>query len=146
MIFLDSNVLIAGANEEHENFAASDALIARVQREKSAVTSAHALLETYAVLTGQPKPKRFSPAQAVKYIARIAESVPPRALDGREVLALIDGLAGAGVAGGRVYDALHARTAAKAGAKTIVTWNEKHFVGLERGLEAMSPEKAMARD
>lgn len=146
MIFIDSNVLIAGANEDHDDFAASDALLTEVRNNKRALTAAHALVETYAVLTGQPKPKRFSPAQAVKYVARLAEFIPPYALETGDVLAFIDGLAGSGVAGGRVYDALHARTAAKAGARTIVTWNEKHFIGLDPSIEAMSPDKALARD
>ncbi len=146
MKFVDSSVLVAAAHENHPHFAASHAFLAGLPPGGAGV-AAHGAVETYSVLTRLPRSVGYSAAEAAAYIARLTDGkLRVFSLPESEVMALIAETPQRGVAGGRVYDALHARTAAKVGAKTIVTWNEKHFLGLEPGIEAMSPEKAMARD
>jgi len=110
MIAVDSSVAIAAFGEWHElNDAA-----ARVV-EEGAVIPAHALLETYSVLTGFPPPYR-APAETVdtwlddRFPHVLA---PPSADDQRK---LVRQLARSGRIGGAVYDALVALTARNAGA------------------------------
>jgi len=71
----------------------------------------HAELETYSVLTRLPSPFRVQPAAAAEYLRRRHPGrrlVLPRS--GRT--AFVTNLAGKGLAGGAVYDALIAATAA----------------------------------
>lgn len=144
MRFVDSSVLIAAAHENHAFFAASHAFLAGL-RKGGAGIAAHGAVETFSALTRPPL--RFSPVEAAAYLARLTEKkLRVFSLPEAEVLAVIAEAPDRGVAGGRVFDALLARIAAKAGAKTIVAWNEKRFLGLEPGVDAITPEKAMARD
>ena len=48
-------------------------------------------------------------------------------LDGDEYLAAINRIAGMGIVGGAVYDALIAACARKAKADVVYTWNTAHF-------------------
>ncbi len=139
MWFLDSNVLIAGAYEDHDRFAVASDVLDAARGGEPAITSAHALAETFAILTSLPKPHRFSPDEASRYVGDLAEFLKIEGLAPNDMIALLKDLGGSGVAGGRVYDAVHARTAVKAGASVIVTWNEKHFIGLESGIEIRTP-------
>lgn len=139
MWFLDSNVLIAGAYEDHDRFEIASDILDAAKAGQLAMTSAHALAETYAILTSLPRPSRFSPDEASRYIGDVVVYLKISALGAKDMAQLLTGLAGSGVAGGRVYDAVHARTAVKAGADTIVTWNEKHFIGLEPDIKVKTP-------
>lgn len=73
----------------------------------------HAAFETYSVLTRLPPPSRRPPA----IVARIIKTnfPHPRFLSPRAALELLETLAGSGVAGGAVYDALVGATAAELG-------------------------------
>jgi predicted nucleic acid-binding protein len=139
MRFVDSSVFIAGANEGHERFADASAFLAGVRNKGDAMTSGHALAETYAVLTGMPRPYRFSPDDAGAYVAYLASYLEVRTLTARDMARLIADLRTSTVSGGRTYDAVHARTAALAGAKAIITLNHKDFAGLEDGLAVDAP-------
>lgn len=142
MIFVDSSVLIAAAHENHPFFEASHTFLAGLQPDKAGV-SAHGLVETYSVLTRMPKFVGYSAKEAALYLARLTEKrLSVFGLSESETMTLIAGAPDRGVAGGRVYDAIHARAAVKAGAKTIVTWNEKHFIGLEDSLRIETPGTA----
>ena len=71
---------------------------------------AHAELETYSTLTRLPAPFRVGPTLAAEYLRR-RHSGERLVLPARERSAFADRLAHAGLAGGRVYDALIAATA-----------------------------------
>jgi predicted nucleic acid-binding protein len=144
MNFFDSNVLIAGAYEDHDRFKEARAVLDAVRERGGGLTSAHALAETFAILTTLPKPNRFSPDEASRYVCDAALFLKVVALEARSMLRLLAELARSSVAGGRVYDAVHARTAARAGATTIITWNERHFRGLEPRLKVAAPAAALA--
>lgn len=139
MWFLDSNVLIAGAYEDHDRFDIASDILDEAKAGQPAMTSAHALAETYAILTSLPKPSRFSPDEASRYIGDVVAYLKITALGSKDMVALLTGLAGSGVAGGRVYDAVHACTAVKAGVDVIVTWNKKLFIGLEPDIKVTTP-------
>lgn len=114
MIAVDSSVAIAAFGEWHElNEEATKVL------DDGAAIPAHALLETYSVLTGFPPPHR-APAEVVaSWIEdRFSAVLPPPSAE--EQRNLVRTLAEAGRTGGAVYDALVALTAARAGT-TLVT-------------------------
>ena len=45
-----------------------------------------------------------------------------------EYFGMIDDYAAAGIVGGSIYDALHARCAVKAGTDVLLTWNQRDFI------------------
>lgn len=114
MIAVDSSVAIAAFGEWHELNSESRSVL-----DEGAAIPAHALLETYSVLTRFPPPYRAAPGLVDEWLkdrfSKILE--PPSAAAHR---ALISALAGAERAGGAVYDALVAITA-KRGDATLVT-------------------------
>ena len=114
MIAIDSSVAIAAFGEWHElNDAAAKVV------DEGAAIPAHALLETYSVLTGFPPPHRASAEIVDAWIEdRFPNVLPPPSVD--EQRGLVRTLARAGRIGGAVYDALVALTARVAGA-TLVT-------------------------
>ena len=126
MIFLDTSVLIAVAQVGHERHAASLEVWNCCSRGKSAV-SVHTLAELYNVLTGMPPALRISPHDAVLAIETFLRRLTPIALTADEYVATMRRMAGFGLPGGIVLDALHLECARKAGARTIYTWNARHF-------------------
>ena len=90
-----------------------------------------------------PRPERLSPPVALEAIATVFLSrgeVVALSADGQ--LALLGTLAGRGLAGGRTYDALIAATAREAGADELLTFNVRHFTGLEDSLRVVLPVDA----
>lgn len=125
---LDTSVLVAALQSWHEDHERSLTAVAEALEEPPVVVPYHALLETYSVLTRLPKPLRLAPKTAVDLLRRTlegkAEMVQTEATKG---LAFLDDLREREVAGGAVYDALIATSAAEAGATTLLTLNRKHF-------------------
>lgn len=75
--FLDTSVLVAAIVESHPGHARAHAWLKRaLAKEFAWTTSAHALLELYAVLTTLPVKPRISPAAARRLIE---ENVSSRA-------------------------------------------------------------------
>jgi predicted nucleic acid-binding protein len=113
MIAVDSSVAIAGFGDWHElNERACSVL------DEGVAIPAHAMLETYSVLTGFPPPHRAAPALVDSWLDdRFAVILPPPGAD--EQRDLVRRLAGAGRMGGAVYDALVALTARLAGAVLV---------------------------
>jgi predicted nucleic acid-binding protein len=105
LIAVDSSVAIAAFGEWHE----LNALACSVLDEGAAIP-AHALVETYAVLTGFPPPHRAPPALVDEWLDSRFPSVlaPPGPSEHRELVRL---LARGGRGGGAVYDALVGLTA-----------------------------------
>lgn len=119
MIAVDSSVAIAAFGAWHTyNELATELL------DQGAALPAHAMLETYSVLTAFPPPHRAAPGLVDTWLedrfATILPSPPP--LQQRD---LIRKLASSGRAGGAVYDGLIALTAAHAGAETLVTMDAR---------------------
>jgi predicted nucleic acid-binding protein len=129
VIAVDSSIAIAAFGEWHELHDSASRAVA-----EGAAIPAHALLETYSVLTGFPPPHR-APAEIVQAwledrFAHVLE--PPRADEQR---GLVRSLVGAGRIGGAIYDALVALTAKVAGA-TLMTADRRavpvyELVGVE---------------
>lgn len=108
MIAFDSSVVIAsfGAWHEHHDEA-------RAALSDSVRLPAHAGLEAYAILTRLPEPFRAEPPIVADFLARTYPSA--RLILGSGDLSTLPArLADLGIAGGAVYDALIAITAATA--------------------------------
>lgn len=96
------------------------------------VVAAPALVETYAVLTRLPPPRRISPTQCralleANFLNDATETV---ALDADAYHRLVYGAPERGIAGGRMYDAVIVACAQAARVDSLLTFNERQFVPL----------------
>jgi len=113
MTAVDSSVAIAAFGEWHElNEAAITVL------DDGAALPAHALLETYSVLTGFPPPHRAAPDLVLTWLDDRFTTLLPPPPPGKH-RALLGRLAAADRIGGSVYDGLVAMTARLAGAVLV---------------------------
>lgn len=124
--FLDTSVLVATFYGEHEHHEPSFALFLQ-QKKSTACTAAHCMAEVYSVVTGMPGKDRSSPDEALLFLRDVRERLSMVTLDELEYFGVLEDAASIGISGGSAYDALIARCALKAKAKSIYTWNVKHF-------------------
>ena len=101
--------------------------------------SAHSLVEIYSVLTRLPLPKRLSAADALTTIEANWRDTATIHLTGSEMWATIRQAERLGIVGGRMYDALIARAAVKAGASTLLTWNVRDFSAFAQEIRIETP-------
>jgi predicted nucleic acid-binding protein len=120
--FLDSSVLVESCLSASPKYNAADALV----NGGHAMTSAHALAEAYATLSGDAR-LRISPADAAAMVEDLADRLDVQSMSATDYRKMI-GLAPAkGVRGGGIYDALHAQTARLCHCTEIHTLNVGHF-------------------
>lgn len=128
---VDTSVAIAGLTEWHERHEVGhSALAARPS------IPAHALLETYSVLTRLPAPYRLEAALVADLLSR-AFGKDARLAPGKKLeLGAAEIFAGLGVSGGASYDALIGLTAKDHGA-VVLTLDERALATYRRcGAEA----------
>ena len=131
-IYLDTSVLVAALVEDHPHHAPAVAVLLPAKSERGhAFVSAHGLAELYAVLTRTPFTPRIHPAEARQMIER---SVLPRAgviaLTAAKYRQVVNECADGGFTGGVVSDAIHLRSARKAGCERLYTLNVSDFRAL----------------
>ena len=120
---------------------AAFACLAAACGENQAVTSTHALAETYATLTAMPLPRRIQPTEAR---AMVNDGLSAK-LSVLELSALlyrraIDRVAARGLASGAVYDALQLVCAEEASCQRLHTYNLGHFLRLApQGIRVLAP-------
>jgi predicted nucleic acid-binding protein len=118
--------VVCAWHEHHER--AASALNERLDKRQTMVIPAPSLIESYAVLTRLPPPHRLSPSDARDVLdANFARGRSIIALDGSEYADLLRWAPDAPVVGGRAYDAVVARCAAKGRVSALLTFNDKHF-------------------
>jgi predicted nucleic acid-binding protein len=120
--FLDASILVESSLAQSPNFQQADGLVS----DKRAVTSAHALAETYATLSGEPRFK-INPKDAAQIVDDLAKNLTIVGFDVADYRELILSAPSKGIRGGSIYDALHAETARRAGCSVIRTLNVNHF-------------------
>ena len=120
--FLDTSVLIESCLAQSRDFAAADALI----KASGSVTSAHALAEAYATLSGEARLK-MPPAAAARIVAELAQALEVQSLSAKSHLKLIHGAPEKGISGGSFFDAIHAQVARESRCEEIHTLNLRHF-------------------
>lgn len=144
MTAVDSSVAVAAFGDWHR--LNDDA---RAVLDGGAALPAHALVETYAVLTGFPPPHRAPPELVDTWLDDRFEQLlaPPSSAEQRE---LVRELAAAGHTGGAVYDALVALTAKRA--QTALVTADAHaarvytFVGVEFRLLGLPEDRPAHSD
>ena len=138
---VDTSCMVAAVCGWHEHHArAADAIETRLDRGDVLAIAAHALAETYAVLTRFPSPHRLAPSDAWALVeANFVADAKITALSSRDYVRLLAGLARAGGAGGRTYDSIIADCAHRAGADTLLTFNPRHFDPPPNGIAIVVP-------
>ena len=128
MIYFDSSVLVAALRaDEPEHAACLQAVRA------GGVTSTHAMLEAFSVLTGYPGPSRLRAAYAAKCLAESFEKrLKSVSLTWHETHAMLAETQARGIRGGAIYDYQHLACARKAGASALLTLNLRDFVSFIR--------------
>jgi predicted nucleic acid-binding protein len=124
--FLDTSVLIAAFWGDHENHETSLSLLEQARKENWSC-GIHSLAEVYAVMTALPVRPILAPDQVALFVEQIPERLSVVSLDETEYRRAIQDAADRGMVSGRIYDALLLACARKARARTIYTWNLKHF-------------------
>jgi len=120
--FLDASVLVEACLAQSPKFAAADALV----KASSAVTSAHALAEAYATLSGDVRMK-INPQDAAQMVVDLAQAIQVHALAAKPYLELIRDAPGKGIRGGSFFDAIHAQAARETKCVEIHTLDVRHF-------------------
>ena len=128
-LLLDTSVVIASLDGNEPRHAACDRLLAAGGHR----LYAHALAETFSILTGSRQGRRLRPALAVELIeSSVLPFVELVHLTGKETMAAIAETERRGVRGGAVYDGLHLAAARKAGAEALVTLDVRDFQALAK--------------
>lgn len=133
IFFVDTSCIIAavcGWHVHHREAAAE--IERRLERQERLATAAHALAEAYAVLTRMPAPHRLAPVDALAVLeGSFIDDAQVVGLDAEGYCSLLKRAAGKGISGGRTYDAIIAECAVRVQAATLLTFNAKHFQGLD---------------
>jgi predicted nucleic acid-binding protein len=120
--FLDASILVEACLAQSPRFAAADALV----QTSGAVTSAHALAEAYATLSGDAR-LRIDPHDASRMVQDLAQSLKVQALAAEAYVKLIRDAPRNGIRGGSLFDAIHAEAARETKCTEIRTLNVRHF-------------------
>jgi predicted nucleic acid-binding protein len=124
--FFDTSALVPVFYGDHVHHKAS--LDRFIQFDKTTgCCGAHSLAEVYSTLTRMPGKHRISSEQAMLFIGSICERLTIVALTGDEYAHALQASSALGIVGGGIYDAMLAHCALKARAKTIYTWNSRHY-------------------
>jgi predicted nucleic acid-binding protein len=129
-VFLpDTSVIVASVSSWHvHHVPAVEAIEDRLSRRERMIVAAVTLIEAYSVLTRLPAPHRLAPHIALELVDdNFARSFTSVALSAADYRTLLRAAPAGGVAGGRIYDAIVARCARKAGAHTLLTFNASDF-------------------
>lgn len=144
---LDSSCMVAAVCFWHEHHAAAVAEIRRrLENGERMAAPAHALIETYSVLTRLPPPRRLSAADAWALLeTNFVRGRSVVALNSAAYVALLQRLAEQGVGGGRTYDEVIAACARESKATILLTFNRRHFDPQPEGVTVVEPSSAGSR-
>ena len=125
----DTSCLVALLCSWHEHHAATLKEMNRRKRSgETVVLSAHALIETFAVLTRIPYPYRLSEKDAWELLDSNFSKSEVVALTSRQYWRVLKTCRDSRVSGGQIYDAVIAQCARRAKANLLLTWNRDHFL------------------
>ena len=126
---LDTSIIVASLDPDEPHHAACDRLVARGGH----ALYAHALAETFSILTGGGHGRRLAASQVAELLdASVLPFVSLVTLTGRETVAALQACEARGVRGGSVYDWLHLAAARKAGAARLITLDARDFRAIAR--------------
>ncbi len=137
---VDTNVIVAIAWDGHpDHVVATGDLERRLSAGATMVVPAHALVESYSVLTRIPAPFRLSPADTVTFLEDLVSNAAVTDLQADAYLPLLREASQARVTGGRIHDMLIAASSVAAEADVLLTFNTRDFVELGFDLEVREP-------
>lgn len=125
---VDSSVLVAALTAWHKHHESSRKSLEEALQRGELLVTTRVLTETYSVLTRMPAPFRVSADVAHELISATLKShveVVELPVDRR--WEFLGAVANEGIVGGAVYDAEIAWASARAGARRILTLNQRHF-------------------
>jgi predicted nucleic acid-binding protein len=130
-VAFDTSILVAGSIAGHIDEQRSRIWF-RAAREGDidAITTTHALAETWATITAVPIEPRIAPAAAARLVERLARHVKPVAVRWEDYRSALTRCGELGLRSGAIYDTLHLVTAARRGAEVFLTFNTRHFTPL----------------
>ena len=124
---LDTSVLLASLDADENHHAACDKLVAAGGHG----VCAHALAETFSILTGGRQGRRLNPGLVARLIEQsVLPFVQLHSMSGPDLMAALHECEQRGVRGGAVYDWLHLATARQAGADVLYTLDTRDFQAL----------------
>jgi len=128
-VLLDTNLLVPAVTAAHPmNSVARGFLREARDGQLQAAISQHSLAETYRVLSTLPIEPRITPQQAWQLIQEaILPFVTVVPLTPEDYRAVLERMAGLGIRGGAIHDALIAQAAQKINADRLVTFNVEDF-------------------
>ena len=131
-VFFDTSVLVPALVDQLSNHPACFAVFQTyTSGENSGYCSTHGLAECYSVLTSLPLPRKVSTVAARILIEEsIMKNVTVVHLTQEDYSLSITTASNNGLAGGIIYDLLHAAAARKSGCTWLYTYNLTHFTRL----------------
>ena len=136
MIAIDSSVIVAALAKWHrEHVRAQRAVERALERRDGIIVPAHALVESFSVLTRLPSPYRAAAADVLQSLKLTFESTRLVALNSRSIWPVLERAVSLGLSGGIVYDALILEAATDAGATELLTLNARDYDRLEPRLQ-----------
>lgn len=119
--------------------ALHDPRVEQKTREPGQWTRLHALVETFATLTGGRLGIQYLPDDAAALVKEVSSNMSFVELDHSEISMALESAQQHGVRGGRVHDWLHACAARKANVAELLTDNLSDYAGLEDGFTVLAP-------
>lgn len=127
MIAVDSSVVIAALLSWHEFHQRAALALDKAIAGRRLLIPLPVLIESYSVMTRLPSPHRLRPEVAHELLRESFAGVRVVGLSARKAWTLLGGCVSAGIAGGRVYDAVIAWAAIEARAQELLTFNPRDF-------------------
>lgn len=129
MIFFDTSVIVAGLIEAHPHYEKSNFWLGKIvsKKEKGCISS-HTLAELYSSLTTIPVVPKIRPDQVIHLLEEsILNHFLIYELKKEDYINILKESSLYSIKGGMIYDSIQIFAAKKLKAKTILTWNLKHF-------------------
>ena len=132
MIYLDTTIIVCALHGEDPHHDYCLPLISR----RDAVTSAHALAETFSTMTGR---REFQNEDVAEVLAAIAEVIRVEPIHVSDYLTALAETRRRGVRGGLIYDAIHAQVARRLKVDRLLTYNLSNFQQVAADLRVSCP-------
>ena len=128
-VFFDTSVLVGAFYGDHPKHLACLRLLEDASK-KTHFCAAHSIAELYAVMTRLPVRPRITPEQGLLFVENVRDHFSVVTLSAAEQFEAAAEAARRGLGGGKVYDLLTLRCAAKAGAERVYALNLPEFTRL----------------
>lgn len=131
MNYIDTSVIVPALALRHAQHSRCRAAI-----ESEAMTSTHALAESFAVLTGVFKYPNHIAAEA---LSDLADMITVKEVTRAIYLSVLRAARSRTITGGLIYDALHAEVARASEARKVFTYNISNFEHVAPDLLIVTP-------